>query len=732
MALFKRKKDEEEVAAAETDEASVPEESVEGAAQEETPGDDVAQLAAAAEEIVREREIVETEEEAPQEGVAQQETQEEPVPTDAHEEGEGVSLAAAATDDPAAMPPAESAEEDTTHPSKKDEKNMTQEEREELLRQESLYRQGVVSIRDLIAPGAMQILPDHIRLNEKFARTFFVFTYPRFVTTGWFSPIINLNYEIDASIYVTPMSSERILKTLRNKVGQVQSSISAKSEKGEVRDPTLETALQDVEELRNKLIQGTEKFFHMGVYVTIYADDKEEMEEMSKEIEGLLGQKLIYTKRALFQQEQGFNTSLPLGDDRLDIQTAMNTAPLSTTFPFVSAELSSDEGILYGVNRHNNSLIIFDRFSLPNANSVIFATSGAGKSYAVKLEILRSLMFGSDVIVIDPENEYKHLAESVGGTYVRLSLDSAYRINPFDLPAGIEGMKAGDILRSAVITLKGLMRLMLGRMTKEEDALVDAALIETYASKDITPYSDLSKVEPPTMSDFERVLSGMNGAEELVPRIKKYTEGTFSGIFNQPTNVDLDNQLVVFSIRDLEEELRPIGMYVALTYIWNIVRAELKKRVLVVDEAWVMMQNEDSARFMFSIAKRGRKYYVGLTTISQDVTDFLTSDFGKAIVTNSSMQLLLKQSPASIDLLQKTFFLTDEEKYLLLESQVGQGIFFAGSNHVAIQVVASYAEDQIITTDPQQLVEIEQEKEDYSDAVGGDGELPAEAEFEDV
>lgn len=715
MGLFNRKPKEEPIVEEQGQESS-------DQVGQETPAganlpDDVQQLFAATENIKQEKEV-----EA--DAYTNEPTEEAQSP---QTESTVSAEAAEAPSAPGDFPKAEEAEEDAKKPKKKkDRDGLSQEEKEELLRQESLYRQGIVSVRDLVAPAAMEILPDHFRLNEKYARSFFVVTYPRFVTTGWFSPIINLNYELDAAVYVTPVSSERILKTLRNKVGQVQSTMAAKQEKGEVRDPMLETALNDVEELRNKLIQGTEKFFHLGVYVTIYCDTKEELEEQSKEIEGILGQKLIYTKRALFQQEQAFMTTLPLGDDRLDIQSAMNTAPLSTTFPFVSSELTSDEGVLYGINRHNNSLVIFDRFSLPNANSVIFATSGAGKSYAVKLEILRSLMFNTDVIVIDPENEYQHLAEAVGGTYVRLSLDSAYRINPFDLPKGVSDMKTGDVLRSAVITLKGLMRLMLGRITKEEDALLDAALIETYASKDITPYSDLNTVEPPTMSDFERVLSGMQGAEGLIPRIKKYTEGTFSGIFNQPTNVDLDNQLVVFSIRDLEEELRPIGMYVALTYIWNIVRSQLKKRLLVVDEAWIMMQNEDSARFMFSLAKRGRKYYVGLTTISQDVTDFLTSEFGKAIVTNSSMQLLLKQSPASIDLLQKTFFLTDEEKYLLLESQVGEGIFFAGSNHVAIKIVASYAEDQIVTTDPRQLIEIEEQKEEY-DIASGAGEGPTDA-----
>ena len=525
---------------------------------------------------------------------------------------------------------------------------------------------------------------------------------------------MNLNFELDASLFVKPVDSARILKTLRNKVGQVQSTMSAKAEKGAPRDPMLETALQDVEQLRDNLVQGTEKFFHLSLYMTVYADSKEELDEMSKQIESMLAQRLIYTKRALFQQEQGFLSTIPLGDDRIDIKTAMNTAPLSTTFPFVSSELSSDEGVLYGINQHNSSLVIFDRFSLPNANSVIFATSGAGKSYAVKLEILRSLMFGTDVIVIDPENEYKHLSDAVGGTYLRLALDADERVNPFDLPKYTEDMETGDVLRSNVIMLKGLLRLMLGRLTKEEDALLDSALIETYAAADITPYSDLSVVTPPTMTDFERILSGIQGAEQLIPRLKKYTEGTFAGLFNQPTNVNIDSHMIVFSIRDLEEELRPIGMYVALTHIWNTIRSQLKRRLVVVDEAWIMMQHEESARFLFSIAKRGRKYYTGLTTITQDVTDFLSSQYGKAVVTNSSMQLLLRQSPAAVELLQKTFYLTDEEKYLLLEAQVGEGLFFAGSNHVAIKIVASYAEDQIVTTDPRQLLEIEQQKQAYA------------------
>lgn len=601
---------------------------------------------------------------------------------------------------------------------KKNFDNLTEKEKEEILKAEEIYKMGLVSIKDIIAPAAMQVNPDHLRLNDKFARTLFIFTYPRYLTTGWFAPIVNLNEEVDIAFYVTPVSSEKILKTLKAKVGQIRSTMTSKEEKGEVRDPMLETALNDVEELRDRLVQGTERFFHFAIYLTIYAESKKELEEKTKEIEGLLGHKLVYSKRTSFQMESGFNSTMPLGNDEIGVVNSMNTSPISTAFPFVSSELTSDEGILYGINRHNNSLIIFDRFTLPNANSVVFAIPGAGKSYAVKLEILRSLMFGSDVIVVDPENEYKHLCDAVGGTFLRISLDSDYRLNPFDLPPSISGMSAEDIIRSAVINLKGLMKLMLGRMTKEEDALVDKALLETYAKKDITAESDLNKVTPPTMQDFQEILETMEGADSLVSRVKKYTEGTFSGLFNQPTNVEMNSQFVVFSIRDIEEELRPIAMYVVLNYIWNVVRSQLKRRVLVIDEAWWMMQYEDSARFMYSMAKRGRKYYLGMTTISQDVSDFLNSDHGRAVVTNSSMMILLKQSPANIDLLKDTFYLTDEEKYLLLESDVGEGIFFAGPKHVAIKIVASYMEDQLITTDPKQLLEIEKSKEELEESEG--------------
>ncbi len=594
--------------------------------------------------------------------------------------------------------------------------NTTQDQDMVTLEEERLYREGTVAIRDLIAPSAFRVESSFVQLGDIFLRTIFVVTYPRYITVGWSAPILNLNITMDVGMFFYPVRSSIILKQLKKKVGALEAQITADAEKGAARDPIRETALRDIEKLRDDLTQGTEHFFQFAFYVTIYAKTKEELEQTSEDIENLFGAKLIYTKNVLFQSEQGYTSTLPLGIDELNISFNMNSSPIASSFPFISSELTSDNGIMYGINRHNNSLILFDRFSLQNANMVVFATSGAGKSYAVKLEVLRSLMMGTDVIIIDPEMEYAHLSEAVGGTYVNISLASESKVNPFDLPRPVaQQASTEDIIRSAVITLKGLVRIMLGTLTPQEDSIVDRALLETFAKKDITASSDLSTVEPPIMQDFVEVLEGMSGADELVLKLRKYTEGTFKGLFNAPTNVNMNNQLVVFSVRDLEDELRPMAIYTLVNYIWNIVRSERKKRILVIDEAWWLMTNEDSAKFIYALVKRCRKYYLGVTTITQDVNDFLRSQYGQAIVTNSALQLLLRQSPASIDMIQKTFLLTEGEKYLLLESAIGEGIFFAGLKHAAIKIVASYTEDQLITSDPKQLLEIEKSKKEFQE-----------------
>lgn len=584
---------------------------------------------------------------------------------------------------------------------------LTQKERDDLKEGQKLFQEGITSINHIIAPDSMEVSYDRIKVSGMYSRTFFVYNYPRFIDSNWLSPVINIDATMDISMFIYPLENAKIMKFLRRKVTQISAQIHMNQERGLVRDPALEAAFQDAEELRDELQRGSEKFFHFGLYYTIYTEDEKKLDQVSKQVQSILGGRLVLAKPANMQMEHAYNSTIPVASDELGISRNMNTSPLSSTFPFTSSDLTSNEGILYGINRHNDSLVIFDRFKLPNANSVIFATSGAGKSFAIKLEILRSLMLGTDVIVIDPENEYQNLCNTVGGTYLNMSLNSDQRINPFDLPTPAAGVleKPGDILRSNIITLTGMIKLMLGAITPSEEAIVDKALIDTYALKGITLETEAPhEKEPPTMEDLTNVLSNLTGGEQIAERLMKYTRGTFSGLFNKPTNINLNNGLVVFCIRDLEESLRSIAMYIVVNYIWTIVRSSLKRRLLVVDEAWIMMQHEDSARFLFGLVKRARKYYLGVSTITQDVEDFIKSPFGKPIITNSSMQLLLKQSPAAVEPLGKIFNLTDGEKYMLLNSGVGQGLFFAGNKHVAIQIIASYSEKMVVSTNPEDVL----------------------------
>ena len=583
---------------------------------------------------------------------------------------------------------------------------------------EQVYKIAEMQLKDVIAPSALGITPKGLNLGTVIVRSYFVISYPRYLTDNWLSPIINLDKVFDIAIHVTPLNTGDVMKTFQRKVAEVESQIMTREENGLVRDPTLDVAYQDLEDLRDGLTQAQEKMFEVSLYISLYGQTDEDIDKVENEMKNILESRLVYVKPALFQQDTGFLSTLPLGEDRLAIKNKLNTSPLSSFFPFVSFDLSSDKGILYGLNRHNGSLILFDRFSLENYNSIVFAKSGSGKSYLTKLEILRTLMFDTEVIIIDPEREYEFLAESVGGRYFDISLTSEHHINPFDLPHPTADESPSEVLRSNIVNLVGLFRVMLGGLSPEEDAIVDQAISETYALKDINGESDFTKLEPPLLSDFEMVLSGIDGSEDLVQRLSKYTKGTWSGFINQTSNVDINKKLVCFSIRDMEDELKPVAMYIITHYIWNAVRKNIKKRLLIVDEAWIMMKNDDTASFLFGLAKRGRKYYLGLATITQDVGDFLKSPYGLPIITNSSIQMLLKQSPSSIDVVQKTFNLTDEEKFLLLESGVGEGIFFAGLKHVAIKVVASYTEDQIITSDPSQLLKIKEMKEEVAESKG--------------
>lgn len=569
------------------------------------------------------------------------------------------------------------------------------------------FEQGITTLRDLISPSSIEIHSGYFRLGTKYGRTIYIYGYPRMLYTGWLSPLINIDEVLDVSMYVYPVETQVIMKNLRKKVTQLEASYQVNAEKGKVRDPELEAAITDAEELRDKLQVGAEKFFRFGLYVTLWADSLDELNFVQHKVESMLGQQMVFSKVASAQQEQGMNSVMPQCTDQLQIRRNMNTGAISTSFPFTSADLTQEKGILYGVNMHNNGLVIFDRFSLENANLVVFAKSGAGKSFAVKLEALRSMMIGSEIVIIDPENEYQKMCDAVGGSYVRLSLNSDVRINPFDLPKVIDSEDANDALRSNLVTLHGLFRLMLSGsdgnagLSAAEEADLDQALIDTYARVGITSDPLTHRGTPPTILNLYDTLVHMGGTgPQLAQRLRKYTSGTFAGIFSQQSNVDINNQMVVFNIRDLEDELRPVAMYIVLSHVWNIVRAEQKRRLLIVDEAWQLMKYEDSANFLFSLAKRARKYYLGLTTITQEVEDFMSSKMGRAIVANSSMQLFLKQSPSAVDVLADVFKLTNEEKKRLANFPIGQGLFFAGNNHVHIQIIASETEESLITTNP--------------------------------
>ncbi|MBO7717973.1 DUF87 domain-containing protein [Candidatus Saccharibacteria bacterium] len=587
-----------------------------------------------------------------------------------------------------------------------------QNEAMEAARIQHAFEQGTNTLRDLISPSAIEIHSDYFRLGNKYGRTLYVYGYPRTIYTGWLSSIINIDEVVDVSMYIYPVESAVVMKNLRTKATQLEASMNLNMEKGKIRDPELEAALQDTEELRDQLQVGAEKFFRFGLYITLWTDSLDEMKFVQQKVETIFGQQMIFSKVANSQQEQGLNSTMPQCTDQLQIRRNMNTGAISTSFPFTSADLTQDKGILYGINMHNNGLVIFDRFSLENANMVVFAKSGAGKSFTVKLEALRSMMVGAEILIIDPENEYQKLCDAVGGSYIRLSLNSDVRINPFDLPKVVDSEDADDALRANLVTLHGLLRLMLGgnqvvgggvvpALSASEEADLDQALIDTYARAGITSDPLTHQSTPPTIANLYDTLLHMGGSgPQLAQRLRKYTTGTFAGIFSQQSNIDINNQMVVFNIRDLEDELRPVAMYIVLSHIWNIIRAEQKKRLLIVDEAWQLMQHEDSANFLFSLAKRARKYYLGLTTVTQDVEDFMGSKMGRAIVGNSSIQLLLKQNVSAVDVLSDVFKLTEEEKRRLANFPVGQGLFFAGSNHVHIQIIASETEEGLITTNP--------------------------------
>lgn len=563
---------------------------------------------------------------------------------------------------------------------------------------------GLVSVQDIIAPGAIEVDFDYLKIGNKYFRTLFVAGYPRFVSANWLAPLINFDHTLDIAMYIYPVEAKGVLDDLRRKIAEMEAELQITAEKGRLPDPATVAKLEDARQLQEQLVKGAERFFQFGLYITIPANSLEELNQISKQVISTLGSLLIISKHATLQMEEGFKTTIPTCIDKLMITRNMDTTSLATTFPFTSSELTANEGVMYGINEHNGSLVIFDRFTLENANTCLFGKSGCGKSYLVKLEALRSLMFDTEIIIIDPEAEYKILAEAVGGEYISFGFNSQAKINPFDLSAVYE--EGENELNSKILSLHSLFKIIMGQLTPNEEAILDRALVQIYKMKGITPEPATQKNEPPLMEDLYKTLIGMEQPEatSLAARLEKFVRGSFVGIFDQHSNVDIKNPFTVFSLKELEEALRPVAMFIILDYIWTKIKKEMKKRILIVDEAWHLMKYPDSALFLNSVAKRARKYYLGLTTITQDVEDFLATELGQAIINNSSIKILMKQSPSSIDKVAKVFYLSEGEKHLLLSADVGEGLFFAGLNHVALRVIASPEEHRLVTTKPEEIL----------------------------
>ncbi len=574
----------------------------------------------------------------------------------------------------------------------------------------STFEKGMTSVGDILAPSSVEVDFNFIRAGDHFYKTMFIVGYPRFVAANWLSPLIDFDSSMNISMFVYPSTSADILSDLRRKVAEMEATIASDIDEGQSADPSVRAALEDALSLQDELAKGVERFFQFSFYITLCADSKQELDEVSRRLTTVLSSMLLTAKSATLQMEDGFKSTIPMGQDRLFIRRNMDTTSLALTFPFSSATLTQDRGIMYGLNKQNDSLIIFDRFSLENANEVVLGKSGAGKSYLIKLEAMRQFMFGTDVIIIDPEGEYGTLAHTMGGEEVAFSPSSPIKINPFDLSGIYE--EGENELGLKILSLHGLLKIVLGELDASHDAILDRALVETYKQKGITAQPATQTKEPPIMDDLYKVLLATEGQEArgLSLRLEKFIKGSLAGIFNQQSNFDLKNPFTVFSIKGLEEELRPIAMHIILDFVWTKMRKTLKKRLLIMDEAWYMMKHEDSASFVYGIAKRARKYYLALTTATQDVSDFLGTEYGRAVLSNSSIQVLMKQSPTEVDLVAKTFYLSEGEKQFLLGAAIGEGLFFAGQNHVAMRVIAAPFEHEIITSNPEELLKMQRQQ----------------------
>ena len=574
---------------------------------------------------------------------------------------------------------------------------------------------GERSVADLVAPAAVEVARDHLRLDAQYARTLVVTGYPRSVSPGWLAPLIDFEEPLEISLHLYPLETAQMVSTLTHKMVQLHSSRLLAARGGRLADPEREVAYEDAERLRDALQRGEEKIFSVSLYLLLRASSLAALDTLTRRVEVTLAGLLAHSRVAVLEQDAGFRSCLPEGQDRLRVYRNLDTSSVATMFPFTSSTLSMERGVLYGIATHNHAPVIVDPFdpSLENANLIVFATSGAGKSYFTKLMALRNLLVGVDFLVIDPEDEYRALCAAVEGQYVRLASSSGQHLNPFDLPPAEADSDAEgrDPLAEQVAALLSLLELMLAEPDRplgtHERAVLDRALYQTYAAAGITTDATTHDRPAPLLRDLHAALAASPGdlAAGLATRLRRYVDGSLAGLFAAPTNVALDQRFVVFNVQALEPALQPLGIHLITSFIWNQVRRARRPRLLIIDEAWSLLQYAEGGAFLAGLARRARKYYLGLVTITQDVADFLTSDHGRTVLGNAATKLLMKQDSATIEPVVAAFQLSPEERQFLLAAGKGEGLFFVRGSHIALKVEASPAEHRLATTAPRELAE---------------------------
>ena len=577
--------------------------------------------------------------------------------------------------------------------------------KKEVLKKSFQFNFGEQDQIDLLSYSGLEENAAYLQMGEKYVRTLFISAYPYVASTGWLNSLINFNYDSDISYHIEQIDPLLALPKLNRKITELESTKRQMIKSGKVIGSEITDPLESAVQLKDKIQRGQEKLFQISIYIALSANSLSELNKITKILESVMSTYLFYTKTASFQQLEGLQSILPRGENVLSQKRNLDSSSAALTFPFVSSELVQESGILYGVNRANNSLVIIDRFSLNNANSIIFAQSGSGKSYTAKVEILRHLMQGTKVIVIDPEREYKQLAKSVNGTYIKLSATSQEKINPFDLSLST-GSKEQD-LSEHVGNLTEIISLMVGNLSAEERGVIDKAIMQTYKKfgyllKGAVKKKHTKQNTFPLLKDFYKTLKGMK-QKDLCSRLERFVKGSLTNVFDSQTNIKLDNRLVIFDIKDLHESLRQIMMVVVANFVDSQVKSNPEKRILVIDEGWLLLEFEESARFISGLVRRARKYYLGVTIISQQAQDFLKQDYGRAIASQSSLRILMKQDTTTIKKVSEEFHLSEYEQHFLLTCDRGEALIIADLHHVGVKIVASRKEHPLLTTDPREI-----------------------------